>query len=195
MLSSTPDEHIKIKTLRHVINIRHTGCAKAWNTVIRLYPHHNFWIMMSDDVFFEPMQLESFYLENVRSIGSPSLGALSACMRFPNTDTVRSTFGLMAFSITRVAILRTGLFDENIFPAYYEDDDYVLRMMLAGLEFRALSNVVAFHGDESDRGYVGGTRKSSPAQAGRYSEELRRGSSEIYYRFKWGPGASSFSSH
>lgn len=32
------------------------------------------------------------------------------------------------FAVTRRALLEVGLFDENIFPAYYEDDDYRIRL-------------------------------------------------------------------
>ena len=187
-----------ISKVRHVINTQHTGCSRAWNTVFRLYPEHAFWPMMSDDVYFEAGQLEKFYLA-LLEIQKPEkvdrVGAISASMRFPNVTELRTTFGLMAWAITRAATLKAGLFDENFFPAYYEDDDYVLRMFLAELEVYALPDVVAYHGDtENAVGYVGGSGKQADSvQANEYNSELGRAQHEEYMKFKWGRAAGSFS--
>lgn len=50
-----------IANLRHVVNLEHSGCAQAWNTVYRLAPTMPFWIFSANDIFFPPGQLELFY--------------------------------------------------------------------------------------------------------------------------------------
>ena len=57
-LGELPAERRMVHKLRHVINLQRTGCAWNWNTIFRLYPRHSFWLKMSDDVFFEPVDSE-----------------------------------------------------------------------------------------------------------------------------------------
>ena len=100
----------------------------------------------------------------------------------------------MAWGVTREGVLRAGLYDKNFFPAYYEDDDYVLRMLLAGLEVEAVHNFTAFHGLESSRGYLGGVlAQGNESQKVMYKLHRHRGDNPGYIRFKWGKQFRGFS--
>ena len=100
----------------------------------------------------------------------------------------------MAWGVTREGVLRAGLYDKNFFPAYYEDDDYVLRMLLAGLEVEAVHNSTAFHGLESSRGYLGGVlAQGNESQKVMYKLHRHRGDNPGYIRFKWGKQFRGFS--
>jgi hypothetical protein len=53
-----------------------------------------------------------------------------------------------AFALTRSAANRFGLFDENIYPAFFEDNDFQLRQarMEPPMRVQALPDVVLMHG-------------------------------------------------
>ena len=50
-----------INKLRHIVNLEHSGCAQAWNTVYRLAPTQPFWVFSANDIQFTPGQLQLFY--------------------------------------------------------------------------------------------------------------------------------------
>ena len=55
--------------------------------------------------------------------------------------------GWSAFMVTRRLINRIGYFDENIYPAYYEDNDYGIRVALSGMHAARFDNAPILHGD------------------------------------------------
>ena len=55
--------------------------------------------------------------------------------------------GWSAFMVTRRLINRIGYFDENIYPAYYEDNDYGTRVALSGMHAARFDNAPILHGD------------------------------------------------
>jgi hypothetical protein len=60
--------------------------------------------------------------------------------------------------ITRHCIDTIGYFDENIYPAFYEDDDYGIRIQHAKLKPYIIPNTSALHGEtDGSKGYVSGT--------------------------------------
>lgn len=63
-----------------------------------------------------------------------------------------------AFAMTRSAIDRYGLFDENVYPAFFEDNDFQLRQgkMDPPLKAKMLGDVMMVHGKQSDGQYISG---------------------------------------
>jgi GT2 family glycosyltransferase len=57
--------------------------------------------------------------------------------------------------MTRSALNRFGLFDENIYPTYFEDNDFQLRQqrMNPPMKVQVLPDVVLHHGKPQDRDY------------------------------------------
>lgn len=51
-----------------------------------------------------------------------------------------------AIGITRRLVNKIGYFDENIYPAYYEDDDYGIRIHHAGMHAVKFNNTPRLHG-------------------------------------------------
>jgi GT2 family glycosyltransferase len=62
------------------------------------------------------------------------------------------------FAFTRAALDRFGLFDENIYPAYYEDNDFQLRQNRTQppMRVRVLPDVVMMHGQPTESNYSSG---------------------------------------
>ena len=87
------------------------------------------------------------------------------------------SIGYSCFAINPVAIERLGCFDENIFPAYCEDQDYARRAGLAGLhEENCAATELTHLGSASIR--------SDPALHRQNSLTHLR--NIAYYRQKWG---------
>lgn len=109
--------HLNIRSLDMPSN---QGIAGSWNLGIKCYPHAPYWLISSADTSFLPGSLEKF--ANLSS----------------ETVFVKSDAQYSCFSIGEEIVRIVGLFDEYIYPAYFEDNDYNDRMILSGLESRIL---------------------------------------------------------
>jgi hypothetical protein len=84
-----------------------------------------------------------------------------------------------------VALEKLGCFDENIFPAYCEDQDYAYRAQLAGLQEENCADTNLTHAGSA-------SIRSSPLLLAQNA--LTQGRNMGYYRQKWGgmAGAETF---
>lgn len=86
------------------------GVAGSWNIGIKSFPHAQYWLIGSNDVYFQ-------------------CGTLSRFAQLSSADALLfSTQRWGCFSIGANIVKKVGLFDENYHPAYYEDNDYEERM-------------------------------------------------------------------
>lgn len=101
----------------HVLNMpANLGVAGSWNLGIKCFPHAQYWMIGSND--------------NVWIPGS---------MKMLNEESNENTLALSnedwnTFSIGSNIIKKVGLFDENYYPAYHEDTDYLERMRLHNMK-------------------------------------------------------------
>ena len=97
------------------------GISGSWNLGIKLYPHKPWWLIGSADTAFLPGSLQKFdeYSSSERMIFSEK--------------------HYSAFSLGEDIVKTVGLFDEFIYPAYYEDNDYTDRVKAAGREASMVS--------------------------------------------------------
>ena len=164
----------------------------AWNTVFRLYPSHRFWIFSANDVAFPPGQLERFYAKVRAGALDEDAGMLSASVDFggrrDDDNPRRTSFGLFVWAVFRQGALRAGLYDENFFPGYYEDDDITWRHHAAGLRVWADPSVHVLHGRDEDAGYRTGTALEDAS--GAFAAEVARSRNQLYYTRKWGANVS-----
>ena len=111
----------KYESKREDLNVRvlnlpsNLGVAGSWNLGIKLYPDAQYWMFSSADTAFTPETL-------------PMFKELSNSDRF-----VKSVESYSCFTLGENIVKRVGLFDEYIYPAYYEDNDYEDRMVLEGI--------------------------------------------------------------
>lgn len=96
------------------------GVAASWNLAPETYHKNDAWLIVNDDFVFQPGQLEKLC-----KLADANAGKF-------HTAHLTETEGYNCFVWTRKAVREIGLFDENFFPAYYEDYDYRLRLRLAG---------------------------------------------------------------
>jgi GT2 family glycosyltransferase len=92
------------------------GVAGSWNLGIKCFPHAPYWLISSNDNHWMPGGLKK-------------MSELSAPDKL-----VMSNQAWNGFSLGGDIVKKIGLFDENFYPAYSEDSDYMLRIQYAGLD-------------------------------------------------------------
>ena len=118
------------------------GVAGSWNLGIKSFPHDPVWFIASDDVTFEPGTLEDWF-------GMSSSGRMIISDEWPH---------FQFFSIGEAWVGVVGLFDEAIYPANFEDDEYRWRagclgfeMLEADLPHQHTQQGTVFHSDFKDK--------------------------------------------
>jgi GT2 family glycosyltransferase len=112
------DNFAKVTHLRMPANL---GVSGSWNLGIKSFPYAHRWFIVSNDVVFEPGALEQ----------------LSQARRDEITLT-GSEPHWQSFALGDEVVNDIGLFDESLFPAYFEDNDYSRRADFAGINIRLI---------------------------------------------------------
>jgi GT2 family glycosyltransferase len=114
------------------------GVSGSWNLGIKSFPYAYRWFIASNDVVFEPGALEQ----------------LSQARRDEITLTGDAPHW-QAFVLGDEAVADIGLFDESLFPAYFEDNDYTRRAEFVGVNIR-LVDIKVRHDNSSTikSGYI-----------------------------------------
>jgi hypothetical protein len=166
-----------IKVVHMPANI---GCAGAWNLIIKCYMNAPYWIIVNDDVAFGPGLLEEMatIVEE-----SPTVG-----MIHPNPG----DFGIGAwdlFLIRENIVQMFGLFDENCYPAYCEDADYIMRFVHRPIHKIVGTKNSYLHGDQDSKNYYDSGSQTVKSEEG--LTELLAMANRVnidYLTRKWGPG-------
>jgi hypothetical protein len=110
----------------------HFGVAQSWNLLLQYAFIHNNYdtvIIVGSDIVMKNGYYESYIKELEEG-------------EFDFT-TARG-FGFNCFAITRKCYETIGEFDANMFPCYYEDNDYHTRVQLSGLKYGDVGNNTLF---------------------------------------------------
>jgi len=109
-----------IQLIRVVHMPSNLGVSGSWNLIIKSYMMAPFWILVNDDVAFCPGFLKEMY---EAATNDPEVGLIHG-----NSG----DFGVGSWDLFLIRdhiIQKFGLFDENLYPAYNEDADYIMRFM------------------------------------------------------------------
>ena len=108
-----------------------------------------------------------------------------------------------AVAITRALAGAAGLMDENLYPAYFEDADYAVRVSLSGFRAARLPDTPLLHGQlDGGTDYLSGLFEQlylhpqvSGAELARRRREQFRGAlaGKKYLERKWGVSVGRFS--
>lgn len=155
--------------IKHLYIIRHpnVGVAGAWNEVIKLFPAP-WWMLANNDIQFAPGDLANM--------------AKWAFARQSEVSALFGNHGHSFFVITRRGVEKVGLFDENIYPAYLEDCDWMWRLKCAEEIYLDVPEIRSMHGDDKS---TGSCTIMSDARARANNHVTHTGNFE-YYRRKWG---------
>jgi GT2 family glycosyltransferase len=99
-----------VESLRILSMPTNQGVAGSWNLGIKSYPFERVWFFSSADTTYLPGALEK--------LAQAEPGAITLTGSFPHWQT---------FAIGEEAVRKVGLFDENLYPIYFEDNDYMKR--------------------------------------------------------------------
>lgn len=113
---------------------RNMGVAPAWNSIIKSWPECDYWMICNNDTLFLPGDLEKYHLTWQRNQGS--------FIAAPQG-------GFSCFILDADVVAAVGLFDENIWPIYHEDIDYIIRLSRAGISRIELDADFGEHGNGS----------------------------------------------
>lgn len=162
------------------------GCAGAWNEGMRraILDGYDYAVISNDDVTFEPGCIKQMH----KTLMETDATIVSANHNFQDksTEKLYENISLFCFAVNIPKLINScGSFDENFYPAYFEDNDMHYRMKLAGAKGYINRRAIAWH--------VGsGTQNADPENPvvpSQRFEQLRS-----YYVQKWGgvPGEEKY---
>jgi hypothetical protein len=187
-------EFPQLEVYHHPVQL---GCAGAWNKALYASADAPWWIVVNHDIMFQPGTLSRLAAHAVALDPAapepiePDLGMLF--MSVTNYEGHPSA-SYSAMVLYRTTVQRVGMFDENLYPAYYEDDEYTLRVRLGGMHLRNIDPSVlepstygVVHGRLEDKAYTSGSRRVETEEA-RHIVNLECSEPQDYLRLKWGRG-------
>lgn len=95
------------------------GCVDGWNAALRLHPTAPYYIMVGYDVMFLPSQLGMLAYTFALDQATDQAHILAANVGPSCGDEKYNVFALRSSLVQRA-----GLFDENLWPGYWEDNDW-----------------------------------------------------------------------
>lgn len=151
---------------------KNLGCARSWNHMIRTSP--GAWLISGNDIQFSPGDIQ-----RIKNTLAANQDASILC-----------AIGYAVYCFTEVGVRHVGMFDENFYPAYYEDNDHFRRVFLTKAKAVGVDGFKGIHGEAPNWGSC--TVNSDPTlqrKNGITFVNLRE-----YYEKKWGgePGKETF---
>lgn len=175
----TKIKHKFVKKVRVTHLPANLGVPGSWNLIIKCYMTAPYWIITGDDISFGPG-----FLEEMVSIAEsdPTIGMIHG-------NAGDFNLGSWELFLMRDHIIQQfGLFDENLYPAYNEDTDYLMRFMHRPIKKVVNMNSMYYHGFGPKGGYYthgSQTQKTDPS----LKEKMDHANLQNieYLTSKWGP--------
>lgn len=145
---------------------RNIGVAASWNLFHRSLDK-DYVVIANDDIQLHEHTLETI-IQTATALPSPAL----VC----GAGESGNAFSL--FMLKHLVFETIGPFDEHFYPAYYEDNDYVRRLTLAGLSLTSAPNATYDHVGSST------LKKFTQPEMDLHHHSFRRNTQ--YYEAKWG---------
>lgn len=146
---------------------RNVGCSGAWNLLLDQATSDEMVLIANDDIMLSEHSIGRILS---RTTVETSVG------QFTKPDFV-AAHGFSLFLIRKQLVDELGPFDENFFPAYFEDNDFEYRMKLAGKRFHVVDGCAQHTGSAS----LHIQSDAAQREFGKRFEQLRS-----YYVKKWG---------
>jgi GT2 family glycosyltransferase len=174
--------------------------SAAWNEGLQwsLDRRHSFTLIINDDILFAPQTIDNMvktFLDAEKRLKCAMITANNVRGLFDNpleilsysTDVraLQENPDFACFMVRPTIASRVGFFDENFYPAYFEDNDYHYRISLAGLNaFNDVSSPFYHYGSQTQNA------NADIPVVPPFAFELNR----TYYIGKWGgaPGEEIF---
>ena len=123
------------------------GLVGAWNLIIKSTPFAPYWVLVNDDAWFDSGALEIIATDaSPKAMNFVSINPAWSCI-VPGED----------------VISKVGLYDERLYPLYFDDNDLERRIRNAGLPINNIPAIV--HHDNSSTLKSGYEQKNSKSFA------------------------------
>lgn len=132
------DGHPLIEKIHLCNMVCNFGVSGSWNFVIKSYLMEPYWIIVNHDIMFTPGLLKKMNDEALNS----DAGMIHAKK---SIDYDSGCYDL--FLIKDWVVEKCGLFDENFYPAFCEDVDYLIRAKRENIKTTIL-NIDYLHGED-----------------------------------------------
>ena len=156
----------------YVCHLPHNiGCAGAWNMIIKSFITAPYWIICNHDLEFGNGLLESM-VSKAASDNEVGMVHCNASGPYVGDDI---TYNIGSFELILIkdwVVQQYGLFDENIYPAYCEDVDYVMRIVNKPFK-RLVTNIPYKHGEDSYASTGSQTWRTEPSVKDRIDQAHR----------------------
>jgi GT2 family glycosyltransferase len=131
-----PSQPDKVKNLWMIRVPFGLGLVGAWNLIVKSTPYSPYWVLVNDDAWFGEGALEI-----IAQDADPD----GLC--FPHIVPDWSCIVLGQKVVEQV-----GLYDERLYPLYFDDDDYERRIRNAGLSVKRIEAIVHHNNSSSLQG-------------------------------------------
>ena len=111
-----------VKNLWHIEVPFGLGLVGAWNLIVKSTPYAPYWVLVNDDAWFEPEQMKKM----PEQVDTQALNFLDIVPQWSGV-----VFG-------EGMVDKVGLYDENFYPLYFDDNDLERRVDLAGVPKKTL---------------------------------------------------------
>lgn len=98
------------------------GLVGAWNLIVKSTPYAPYWVLVNDDAWFQPGQMKAI----PEQVDTAALNFLDIVPKWSGV-----VFG-------EGMIDKVGLYDENFYPLYFDDNDLERRVELAGIDKKSI---------------------------------------------------------
>jgi GT2 family glycosyltransferase len=99
------------------------GLVGAWNLIVKATPYAPYWVLVNDDAWFEPGQMANI----PEQVDTAALNFLDIVPKWSGV-----VFG-------EGMVEKVGLYDENLYPLYFDDDDLERRVDLASVSKKTIA--------------------------------------------------------
>jgi len=123
------------------------GVSRGWNYIIENF-ESDYWLISGDDNYFLEGSLKNIsnFMENNKSQNYVFCGFGMT----NNTNKIYDSAGFSSFILTKNILNKIGLFDENIYPAYFEDNDLWERIVVSKESVITIPSAIIYSGDEKN---------------------------------------------
>jgi len=160
-----------VKSLPHIPGVQRShliksptnlGVPTSWNLGIRMLPFATYWMVVNSDAYFP----------------RTSLNRLAAAYRYDALVLSGASPPWACFMLGQQVVSKVGLFDEGIYPAYFEDNDYERRCTYHGFPV-VQSGIFVGHDNSStihsDQRYMARNAQTFQANRAYYEAKVRAG--------------------
>ncbi len=107
------------------------GLVGAWNLIVKSTPHAPYWVLVNDDAWFGEGALDAIAQDaDPDGLSFPHISPEWSCI-----------------VLGQKVVEQVGLYDERLYPLYFDDNDYERRIRNAGLPVKRINAIV--HHDNS----------------------------------------------